>query len=271
MKKVGFIDSGVGGLTVLNSCLKAAQSSQPAKTEILYFADLANMPYGGKSKGELKDILHQNLLWFRGKVELLILACNTSSGLLPELEPLDLGYSVLSLFEALELGLAGQDLGSCLVFSTEATAQGGFYEKLLGGKAKKIHCQACPGLVDLIEADLDLPPTELKAKASLFLTKLAINCPFEPDQIILGCTHYPLVAAAFAQAYPRSQIIDPANSVSVLLKEQISHQAPIHFYSSGAAEHFSAKLKSITQHLGHLETSASTAAIQAVFAEQASA
>ena len=76
--RIGFFDSGVGGLTILEACLEAG-----IEGEFLYLADTRNMPYGEKSLTEILHISQQCIQWLvQQEVDYIIVACNTAAATL---------------------------------------------------------------------------------------------------------------------------------------------------------------------------------------------
>ena len=260
--KIGFLDSGVGGWSVLRACLgaknlfqtqskkenKKAHEKRDKRKEIIYLADFANLPYGNKDIFELKEILEKNLSWFEEKkVDLLILACNTSSSLLlrfntyflsrfPSLKILNL---VTESEKYLQNNFQSMELKKLrlLVFSTKATALLGAYQECLSPYFQKLTSFAAEELASLIEEYL-LDPLALESKGSLLLSKYREQVyskeeekekekeekekerkkrkekeekkkkeEREFDSLLLGCTHYPLLRAVFRRVFPEVSLI----------------------------------------------------------------
>ncbi|MFI3294785.1 MAG: glutamate racemase, partial [Rikenellaceae bacterium] len=73
---IGILDSGLGGLSVLKEVVRLLPTQ-----EILYYADTAHCPYGGRSQGEICDLTHLAVERLVGLgAELVVLACNTMTG-----------------------------------------------------------------------------------------------------------------------------------------------------------------------------------------------
>ncbi|OKL48127.1 glutamate racemase [Boudabousia marimammalium] len=189
---IGIFDSGVGGLTVARSILE-----QLPHEEILYVGDTAHVPYGTKSISEVRgyalDIMDK--LVERG-VKALVIACNTaSSAVLEEARNL---YSI-PVFEVVEPAArnaaALSPSGRIGVLATPATIRSGSYNKVLSRFPNvQVFSQACPALVDMVEAGQTSGP-EVIAQVSEYVKPLQ---DAEVDTVILGCTHYPLLKGAIS-------------------------------------------------------------------------
>lgn len=186
---IGFFDSGIGGLTVV----KAVTQLMPNEN-IVYFGDTARVPYGSKSNETVIEYSIQaaNFL-LRKNIKLLIVACNTASSVaLDELRK----FLTIPVIGMIEPGakMASQETKNKKigVIGTRATVNNKAYSnelKKLNSKLK-VYEKACPLFVPLAEEGwIDNKATEAIAKEYLseFKTK-------EIDSLILGCTHYPILA-----------------------------------------------------------------------------
>jgi glutamate racemase len=258
MKKIGFLDSGIGGLTVLQAFCQNPSKAQNLE-KVIYLADLINLPYGDKSLEELTLILYRNLEWFVGKVDLVVLACNTSSALL--------NRNILDKFKELQiLDLIGalqeqiQDkyfhLNKIAVFSTLATHQAGAYSRALSDVLP--HAQivsiACPKLVPLIEAKIHKDISALNEAAQEALEEYVAKLPFMPEALVFGCTHYPLLRPVFEAKFPEILFLDPAEVLAQKLSDFGQMQyTQFEAFVSAEAELFATKLNSLRKVLPCVE------------------
>lgn len=193
MKKeyILFIDSGVGGLSILGEVYKIVPAN------FIYFADNKNCPYGEHSKHEiflfLKDIITKVTSKF--SVKLVVLACNTATT--SSIEPLRKHFTNLTFIGTEPAIKLASDSGyhNILVLSTPATAKQQKYKKLKRSvlkSGKNVHSQTLPDFAKNIENYLTLGNTcsWLNLQKNLYeIKKVAQNY----DCVVLGCTHYPLV------------------------------------------------------------------------------
>lgn len=215
---IGVFDSGHGGLTVLR-----ALAERLPERGFVYLGDHANAPYGERDAEDVYNLTIQNIeRLFRMDCRLVILACNTAAAValrrlqrtwLDEVWP---GRRVLGVLvpvvEAIvrqpwhvEKPNTGPDAPSetVAVFATRRTVETRAYvgEILKRAPDVLIVQQACPGLVDAIEAGA--PRDEVHGLVTGFVAELLKGMQgVLPDVAVLGCTHYGLVAKAFRDALP---------------------------------------------------------------------
>jgi len=191
MLKIGVFDSGLGGLTVVQSLAKYVKGAQ-----IFYIADTKNAPYGEKTSQQILQFSLDIAAYFIQKhhIDALIVACNTATS--AAIQILRERYPQLIIIgtepgvkPAIEQTLTGK-IG---VLATPATLKGEKYQQLASVLATEkdvtLYEQACPGLVEQIEkGEIDTPKT--KKMLEQWLKPMREN---DVDSIVLGCTHYPLV------------------------------------------------------------------------------
>lgn len=198
--KIGFYDSGLGGLSVLREFIKAYGKDY----EYYYFGDSARAPYGGRSKEELKEFTLETLdKMHEEDVDLVISACNTTSMLLHELDLEDYFFQVMSLFDVMNEYFS-KDLKASLLkdmktpialLATSSNIDMGRYKDW----GLNIHPVKCPELVPLVEAgNLEEAKTEWKKKLD--------SLPENIKHVIIGCTHYSFLY----EDYKGFEFIDPA-------------------------------------------------------------
>lgn len=215
---IGVFDSGHGGLTVL----RALHRSLPGH-DFLYLGDHADAPYGDRTPEEIYGLTQDGVsrLFDRG-AGLVILACNTASAVaLRRLQQTWLdqawpGRRVLGVLVPMVEAVTGvpwmadvaasRQAGEARtigIFATSRTVDSGAYPREIAARAPEVRVvqQACPGLVPLIEADAPRAQVEetVRRYADGLLTRLGGQAP---QAVMLGCTHYPLVADLFTAALP---------------------------------------------------------------------
>lgn len=217
-RAIGVFDSGVGGLTVA----AALKTRLPAE-RILYLGDTARLPYGTKSAETVTRYTRANVAFLEERnVKAVVVACNTASALaLAELA------TELPHWGVVEPGAqraAAVSRGCVGVLATEATIASDAYGRALRRlrpELEVVSC-ACPLFVPLVEEGwLDDPVTEAVARrylAPLLAAKV--------DTLLLGCTHYPLLAPLLARvAGAEIALVDSALAVSELVARELAERS----------------------------------------------
>lgn len=191
-RPIGFLDSGVGGLTVLHECLVAL----PAE-DFLYFGDSGHFPYGTKTKDELRtrvDLI-SDLLFARG-IGMLVVACNSATAAASDLireKALEAGVPAVTVIgpEA-EIAASISENGRVGVLATPATVASHAYAEALDalGRPLTVTEVAAPDLAPIIQdgSSFDGQVMDTVRTYCRPLKEAGV------DTVILGCTHYPLVA-----------------------------------------------------------------------------
>jgi glutamate racemase len=185
-------DSGVGGLTVLHELLVSLPTE-----DYLYLGDTARFPYGDRRADELKGFaveIADHLLDEGAK--LLVVACNAVSS--AALDALDrhVGAREIDVIgvvaPATQLAVAGSRTGRIGLLATPATVDSAAYERAVASADRHVHLEsvACPDLAPIIQSGFPFDD-EVVETVRAYCAPLRAA---EADTVILGCTHYPLVA-----------------------------------------------------------------------------
>ncbi len=188
---IGVFDSGIGGLTVVRSLAELLPSE-----EIVYLGDTARLPYGTKSAETIRRFAHEDTEFLiERQVKMVIVACHSAtSAALPFLKK-DYKLSIIGVIEpgaraAVKLTV-NRRIG---VIGTPATISAGEYERaiLAVDPNVRVIAKSTPLFVPLVEEDwVDRPVThQIIAE---YLTSFKQD---KIDTLLLGCTHYPLLASA---------------------------------------------------------------------------
>lgn len=217
-RPIGIFDSGIGGLTVFEKIKK-----QLPNEDLIYLGDTARVPYGSKSKEVIcRFSLHNVLFLLEKKVKAIVVACNTASALALDFLRVYFQIPIIGVIEPGAKAAAQKSQnGQIGVIGTQATIRSQAYPqklKNLDGNIK-VFDQACPLFVGLVEQNwLDGPlviPIIQKYLAPLIQNKI--------DTLVLGCTHYPLLAPAIGKVLgDQVAIIDSAYQVALYLQEVLT-------------------------------------------------
>ncbi len=197
-RPIGVFDSGLGGLTVLQAMVDLLPEE-----DLIYLGDTRRYPYGDRSLEELAEIslAVAEALVDKG-VKLLVVACNSATAAaLPALRA-SLDVPVIGVVEpGVRAAAAASRTGRAVVIATRATVDSGVYEVTadrleLGVSLSSV---ACPGLVELVEAGRtsgDEVTKEVRQRLAPLLTSRV-------DTLVLGCTHFPLLARPISEVVGR--------------------------------------------------------------------
>ncbi|MBE3594265.1 MAG: glutamate racemase [Candidatus Carbobacillus altaicus] len=219
-RPIGVLDSGVGGLTVVKELMR-----QMPYESIVYIGDSARCPYGSRPKADIRQFTMEMvhfLLSFSPK--LIVIACNTATAVALEDVRRNISIPVIGVVEpgaraAIREGAPDQPIG---VIGTEATITSGVYEETLKRTQPDLTVKsvATPELVPLVEM---MWPEE----AAYPVVKKALEPILkEPvGTLVLGCTHYPLLAPLIQKAVGEkvtliSSARETANEVARVLSER---------------------------------------------------
>ena len=208
---IGVVDSGIGGFTVL----KALQNRLPNEN-YLYYGDSMRMPYGERENDELIMLANTIIsdLEKRG-VKAIVLACNTLSSLIVELT------AQVPLFSVIEAGvqetLNCRDRGLVGLIATTATVKNRGYEKELELWTKDVEyiAQGTHTLAKVIndgQSDLKILKHNIEEAVEPILLK-GLKRGIVIEELLLGCTHFPIVSVTIRQMYPELELINPANGL----------------------------------------------------------
>ncbi|MGH7724373.1 MAG: glutamate racemase [Candidatus Eiseniibacteriota bacterium] len=193
-RPLGVFDSGIGGLTVVRELLALLPDE-----EIVYFGDVARLPYGNKSPEAVTRFSREITAFLIGQgVKAIVVACNTATALaLPALVS-ELEVPVVGVIESgARAAAARTKTGRVGVIATASTVRSGAYGKALRALKPELAIteRACPLFVPLVEEGWITHPVTRQV-AHEYLTPLEEH---DADTLILGCTHYPLLKPVIAE------------------------------------------------------------------------
>lgn len=215
---LGVIDSGVGGLSVVRELQRVLPHEN-----IIFVSDSANCPYGNLSAAQISSLTCRMLSFLEEKkVKCTAVACNTISTLAEELRR-QFAFPISSIVEAATQLVMRENLECVGLIATEFTVKSGKYQQLLrnGHSNCRIIAKGSPLLAALIE-HRDLYPMQIQRE--ICDTVDAILAQESLSDLILGCTHYPLVSDIFTACYPQLRLIDPAAEQAQSLRTMLSQK-----------------------------------------------
>ena len=243
--KIGIFDSGIGGFTILNSLLKTRKD-----VEVFYLADTKRIPFGNKNSKEIRLIAKEICNFFVDKnLDALLVACNTTNACALDILEDNLNVPCFDLINSVSEIIDKQIIG---VLATQTTVRSSYYEKvIIANKGNTIiFQQECPEFVSEIEKE-KLNLDKLNSLSDLYLRPLIKN---NIEELILGCSHYPLIYDILRKKLDSNiKIIDP--SVALIKKFNESFATPktyryestslenVKFFVTSERDEFSNKVK----------------------------
>jgi glutamate racemase len=247
---LGVFDSGFGGLTVLRAMLPLFPG-----TRCLYLGDTARLPYGSKSRETIARYAVSATQFLQDQgADYLVIACNTASALAIDEIRASASVPVLGVIETGAAAAAEVSVTkSAIVLATSATIDSHAYVAACAELGVHAQEKACPLLVPLVEegwaehAVAD-QVVRIYLDEALAAAKAATT---QPDTLLLGCTHYPLLRPLFERHVPKGmRIVDSADVTAARAAEILAEKIPV---SSAPAtcEFFVTDSVARFEHLGH--------------------
>ena len=184
---IGVFDSGLGGLTVLKYLLKAFPEQ-----DFIYLGDLANLPYGNKSKNKIIDYSIQCSHFLESQnVQGIIIACNTASSYALKSVRKETSVPIFDVISPCVEKIANSKIKNIAILGTEKTIESKIYEHSINAinPKIKIYNKACPLFVPIVEEGLENTQISMSV-INYYLNDIRKQ---KIEKIILGCTHYPIL------------------------------------------------------------------------------
>ncbi|RXJ56459.1 glutamate racemase [Candidatus Marinarcus aquaticus] len=215
--KVGVFDSGIGGLTVVKSLIE-----HKLFEEIIYYGDTARVPYGAKDKNTIIRYSLEALEFFKNfDIDMLIVACNTASAFaiqdLKEVASIPVVGVIQPGVLAVQNRLENKE-SNILVIATKGTIQSNRYQNELHALGYKN--------INAIQTGLFVPIVEegiFEGEVLDATLKHYFNGIKGVDAVILGCTHFPLIADKIASYLDGCQTIHSGEAIVDYLIHEHKH------------------------------------------------
>ncbi|SEO79396.1 glutamate racemase [Amphibacillus marinus] len=241
---IGVIDSGVGGLTVARELMR-----QLPKEQLIYLGDTIRCPYGPRPEAEVVQFTLEMVEFLQKKqIKLLVIACNTATAFTIDLLRERLSIPIIGVIQpGARAAIKVTKTKTIAVIGTDGTIGSKAYPKALKQISSDltIYDLACPQFVPIVESGHFSPEA---AKHVVEQSLKPITNLRGLDTLILGCTHYPLLAEPIKQVMGANvEIIssgeEAAREVSALLSYQAlayrgNRLAKHFFYTTGSPELF---------------------------------
>lgn len=226
-RAIGVFDSGFGGLTVLKEVHKVL----PHESTV-YLGDTARLPYGAKSPDTVRRYSYNNAraLLEKADLKMLVVACGTASSIALSTLQDALPIPVVGVIEpSVRAALANSQTRSIAILATPATVLTEIFPRTLieHGFLGQIFAQACPLFVPIVEEGL-VEGKIAEEVAAHYMKEL----PAHVDTVILGCTHFPLLAPLLKQYLPSHvRWIDAGEEVAKKVRSELDTMGQLSAYS----------------------------------------
>lgn len=202
--RIGFFDSGIGGLTVLKEALKVLPNEA-----YIYYADTVNAPYGTKPRETVKKHIFNAVEFLSAlKVEMLVIACNTATSVAAKELRDNYNFPIIGMEPAVKPAIEKNNGHKrILVVATELTLKEEKFQNLVSRVDNK-HIVDCHPLSKLVTYAENFEFNKYIIKPYLKQEFSAFNFE-EYSTLVLGCTHFPLFHSCFRELLPEHiDIID---------------------------------------------------------------
>ncbi|KRK97247.1 glutamate racemase [Secundilactobacillus odoratitofui DSM 19909 = JCM 15043] len=240
---IGFLDSGIGGLTVVKEALR-----QLPNESIVYLGDQARLPYGPRPASEVAHFVQQITGFLLAQnVKAIVIACNTATAAALPILQAKLSIPVVGVIDSgSQSAVAMSQAQQIGVIATAGTISSHAYHRAITKLSPQatISGLACPEFVTIVENNQAETPETAKTVAE----KLSYFKPGQIDTLILGCTHFPLLQPAIEAAVgPNVQLVDSGVETVTKIKQLLTdqkllapsnHVASHAFYTTGATAPF---------------------------------
>ena len=217
-RPIGVFDSGLGGLCAVKELRRLLP-----KEDIVYFGDTGRVPYGSKSPQTIIKYARQDAAFLKERgVKLILAACGTVSAVALDTIKDDFEIKMFGVVDdAVSAAVQKTKSGSVAVIGTSATIESGVFDKKLRAAGiEKVVSQACPLFVHLVECGFTDRDNEItKGVCRTYLSDIK-DCG--ADTLILGCTHFPIIADIISDFLPGVTLIDPAQEAAASVAEYIA-------------------------------------------------
>lgn len=240
MYKIGVIDSGVGGLTVLFELKKRIPNA-----DYIYVGDSLNCPYGTKSNDEIKMLAYRLVKYIieEKKIDMLVIACNSISSVALSYLKDNFNIPIVEVINPTIEVAKEKSLNKKIgIIGTNATIASGAYNK--GFVGYEVFSKACPIFVDVVENMDDYSESIIDNIVKNELQQIISN---NIDTLILGCTHFPILINSIKKVF-NGNIITSSEAVARKIENIVGKSdyiGKMEIYTTKDEQEFKNKITSI--------------------------
>lgn len=230
---IGVFDSGVGGLSVLQHIRKTFPHER-----LIYVADSGHVPYGDKTPAYIEKRSHTLTRFLVGQgADAIVIACNTATAAAVASLRDTFSIPIIGMEPAVKPAVAASKSSVVGVLATVGTLESARFAALLEryGDEVEIITQGCPGLVEQVEKG-ELDSAHTRALLERYTAPLLAR---GADTLILGCTHYPFLAAQIRDVTGANiMLIDTGEAVARQLQRRMHSELPQRASGDGTTRFF---------------------------------
>ncbi len=243
MARIVVFDSGLGSLSIIKSIQKVC------KTEIIYFADQKNFPYGNKSKKQLEQIIKKSLELLEKKFspELIVIGSKTPTIMLDITNERIIGVN-----PPIKEAAKKSKTKNIAILATETVIKSKKLSEYIKNcklsREIKIHKINASNLIQLVESGKFIK----KKKYCKKIIKNSLNDIFSKnniDIVTLSSTHLPFLTPILESEFPNIQFIDPADNIARKIFKKIktrqSNKNSLRIFSSDQTKNFQSNLSKL--------------------------
>ncbi|MBE6687012.1 MAG: glutamate racemase [Ruminococcaceae bacterium] len=215
---IGVFDSGMGGLTAIKQIVKMMPNE-----DIVYFGDTGRVPYGTRSKDTIIKYACQDVRFLLSKnVDAILIACGTVSANAISVLREQFDVPIFGVVEAAaDKAVRVTKNKTVGIIGTNATVKSGAYTshiKALDQNIKTVSTP-CPLFVPLVENGFTDANNEItRLTCEHYLSDIKAS---GADTLILGCTHYPIIAPVISKVLPCVELVNTGAEAAVRLFEEV--------------------------------------------------
>ena len=201
--KIGFFDSGIGGLTVLGHALKILPFA-----DYIYYADIKHVPYGEKTKNEVRQYVQKAMVYMAEiKVDAVVIACNTATSVADMKLRRNYNFPIIGMEPAVKPAVAYcKEIGKkVLVLATSLTLREEKFNQLVHrlDATEMVDTLALGGLVKFAE-QFEFDTEAVHQYLQKEFAPLVLS---DYGAVVLGCTHFPLFNKVLQQSFTEDTVL----------------------------------------------------------------
>ena len=236
MKKIGVIDSGVGGLTILFDVVEKYPNNK-----YYYIGDSKNCPYGEKTNAQIKNYSYNLVKYLvdNYNIDILVIACNSISAVATSY--LRKNFSNLNIIEVIKptVQCVSKNSKKIGVIATNATINSNVYKDNL--KKYEVYQKAIPEFVRIVENNIITDKERV-----IIYDELKELIDKKIDTLILGCTHFPLLKDEIKKIYDGNIVVSSSGIINKLNFLEITNElGEINYFTTGDNKHFDEQIKNM--------------------------